>query len=124
MHCLDGLVNLRFATRETMFNYFQLIDTKSLQEKISKGGFPFSKYLFWDAPIENIDIEKNKKYIIERVVTRGFLEDFYILTQLYSRDQIVESLKRSRELDPKTVNFCSLYFHVPKSDLNVSLFHR
>ena len=64
MHCLDGLVNLRLATRETMFNYFQLIDTKSLQEKISKGDFPFSKYLFWDAPIENIDIEKNKKYII------------------------------------------------------------
>lgn len=107
-----------------MFNYFQLIDTKSLREKISEGDFPFSKYLFWDAAIDKIDIQKNRKYVIERVLTRGFLEDFYILTQIYNRDEIVEALKKCRELDPKTVNFCSLYFNVPKSDLNVSLFHR
>jgi hypothetical protein len=44
--------------------------------------------------IEKIDVQKNKRYIIERVLTRGFLEDFYTLLQIYSTEEIVETLKK------------------------------
>lgn len=101
-----------------MFNYFKLIDTKDLDEKLSSDAFPFRQNLFWDTPIE-----KHKRYVVERVVTRGFLQDFYILTKLYSTEDIKDSLRKSRELDPKTVNFCSQYFHIPKSELHVSSFY-
>jgi hypothetical protein len=106
-----------------MFNYFKLLDTSALDRKLVSDEFPFRQNLFWDTPIEKIDIEKHKRYIVERVVTRGFLQDFYILTKLYSTEDIKDALRKSRELDPKTVNFCSRYFHIPKSEMHVSSFY-
>lgn len=107
----------------SMNQYFKFLDTKKLDGKLNGGEFPFSRFLFWDAIIEKIDIRKNKRYIVERVVTRGFLEDFYMLTKLYSTADIQEALRKSRELDPKTVNFCSQYFCIPKSEMYVSSFY-
>jgi len=106
-----------------MNQYFNFLDTKKLDEKLIGGEFPFSKYLFWDTAIGNIDLQKNKRYIIERVVSRGFLQDFYMLTKLYSKEEIKEALRKSRELDPKTINFCSYYFNIPKSEMHVSSFY-
>lgn len=106
-----------------MSSYFKFIDTNKLDEKLSSAIFPFSQYLFWDTPVDTIDIKKNKRYIVERIVTRGFLEDFYLLTKIYSREEIIEALKKSKELDPKTVNFCSHYFNLPKSEMHVSSFY-
>jgi hypothetical protein len=103
--------------------YFKLVDTASLHKKIAAEKFPFSENLFWDSDIKNINLEKNVRYVVERVVTRGFLEDFYVLLQIYSKEIIITALKKSRELDPKTANFCSLYFNIPKKELHVSSFY-
>lgn len=90
---------------------------------MSSGDFPFSQYLFWDTPVEGIDLKINKRYMIERILTRGFLEDFYLLTKLYSNEEIISALKKSKEPDPKTVNFCSHYFNISKSEMHVSSFY-
>lgn len=107
-----------------MVDYFCFTDTKALDEKIKQGGFPFSRYLFWDADLEKIDLKKNARYVIERVLTRGFTQDFYMLLKIYSLEEIKAALRKSKELDPKTVNFCSTYFNIPKSEMNVSSFYR
>jgi len=104
-------------------DYFSLIDTKPLNEKLASGEFPFRQNLFWDTPIKNIDLKKNRRYVVERVVTRGFLEDLYILINLYSKEEIREALKKSKELDPKTIHFCNHYFEIPKSEMHVSSFY-
>jgi hypothetical protein len=106
-----------------MNQYFKFIDTKILDQKLTLDEFPFSQYLFWDTPVESIDKKRNKRYIVERVVTRGFLQDFYLLTKMYSAEEIKEALRKSKELDPKTVNFCSYYFNLPKSEMHVSSFY-
>ena len=85
--------------------------------------FPFSSYLFWDAELTAIDLEKNKAYVIERVITRGHLTDFHKLITLYSRLEIVEAITRTRQLDPKTAHFCSWYFDIPTTQLHVSSFY-
>ncbi len=103
---------------------FSFIDTASLDKKIKSGNFPFSKNLFWDADIDKIDMKQNQRYVIERVLSRGFTADFYMLLKLYSTDEIKEALRSSRELDSKTINFCSQYFNLPKSEMNVSSFYR
>ncbi|MCZ2298231.1 MAG: hypothetical protein LC134_01990 [Chitinophagales bacterium] len=104
--------------------YFNFINTKQLDKQIETSKFPFSQYLFWDAAIEKIDIQKNKRYIIERVLTRGLLQDFYMLLKIYSTEEIKDALKKSKELDSKTVHFCSYYFNLPKSAMHVSSFYR
>ncbi len=106
-----------------MSSYFKYIDTDLLDKKLETGEFPFSKYLFWDSEIELIDRKKNKKAIIERVLTRGFLEDFYTLLNMYSLEEISEAIKTSRVLDKKTANFCSRYFNIPLNEINASSYY-
>ncbi len=106
-----------------MNSYFDLIDTNGLDSAWDEHKFPFSKYLFWDASLDTIDINLHKKFIVERVVTRGFLQDLYLLQKLYSNSEISDALKKSRVLDRKTANFCSFYFNIPLNELYVSPYY-
>jgi len=68
------------------------------------------KNLFWDTNIDNIDLLKHKRYIIERILKFGTLADYSWLNGLYSKDEIKEVIKRERsELDKKSLNF---WFHI------------
>ena len=107
-----------------MYSYFKFIDTDKVDKKIRTMAFPFSRNLFWDVNIENIDLQKNSRYVIERVITRGFTEDFYMLLKIYSTPQIQEAVRKSKELDAKTAQFCSTFFNIPKSEVHVSSFYR
>lgn len=103
--------------------YFKYLPESVLTKKIEQGEFPFSQNLFWDTPVEKIDILKHKNYIIERVLSRGTLKDFYFLLQLYTTQEIIISVKNSRVLDNKTVNFCSHYFSIPLNELHASSYY-
>ena len=106
-----------------MNTYFSFLDTASLDDKLCTGLFPFTKYLFWDSPIENINIKRHQKYIIERVLSKGLLSDLYLLIKMYSNDEIIAAVKKSKVLDRKTINFCSIYFKVPLNELHASSYY-
>jgi hypothetical protein len=89
-----------------------------------KQEFPFSKNLFWDVASESIDLTNHKRFVIERVLVRGNLIDFEKLIQIYSKDEIREAVRKSKELDPKTQHFCSWYFEIPAEELYASSFYR
>lgn len=74
----------------------------------------FSKTLFWDIDVTALHPKKSKFYIIERVVTRGNYSDWKKMLSLYSLDEIKSNITKIKSLDPKTLNFCSLYFDLPK----------
>jgi hypothetical protein len=103
--------------------YFSSINRQLLDEKLAAGSFPFTKYLFWDIAIDNIDRDKHKNYIIERVLSKGFLKDIYLLFKMYTCDEIVEAVKASKVLDKKTINFCSSYFNIPLNELHASSYY-
>ena len=106
-----------------MNKYFKFLPPDVRDKKFKKGDFPFSKYLFWDTEVDNIDTDLHKNYIIERVISRGLLAGFYFLLQLNTAEEISTALKKSRVLDKKTVNFCSHYFKIPITDLHASTFY-
>jgi hypothetical protein len=106
-----------------MSSFFNLIDTEILDRKMETETFPFSKYLFWDSEVGDVDVKQHKKHIIERVLTRGFLKDVYILFNLYSKEELIAAIKSSRVLDKKTANFCSLYFDIPLNEINASSYY-
>ena len=106
-----------------MNKYFKFIDTKTLDDRVRTGRFPFNEQIFWDFPAESIDLKKNRHFVIERVLMRGFTDDFYLLQKVYTINEIQESLRKCKELDPKTVHFCSWYFNIPQSEMHVSSFY-
>ncbi len=78
----------------------------------------FKKDLFWDVNPELLDSEKNSRFIIERVMVRGGMDDVKKIMKLYTRDQIIDAAKKSRNLDAITHNFCANYFNIPKAEMH------
>jgi hypothetical protein len=80
--------------------------------------FPFSKTLFWDINIHEIDLSINKDFIIERVLVRGGRKDVKKITLLYSNAELLSAIKKSKRLDKITHNFCANYFNIPKTAMH------
>ena len=76
----------------------------------------FSNYLFWDTDKTKIDFEKNKPYVIERVLSHGMLSDWELIKQLYGKQIIKEEVLKLRYLDKYSLNFCVAYFNEPISN--------
>lgn len=71
------------------------------------------KSLFWDTDINNIDLLKHKRYVIERILKFGTPSDYSWLKSVYSGDEIKEVIKRERsELDKKSLNFWSRLYDI------------
>ncbi len=76
----------------------------------------FSQYLFWDVDIENVDLQKHKKFLINKVLQYGTYSDWKILVSIYGFEKIIETAKMIRDLDPKTIAFLSVVGNTPKSE--------
>ncbi|MHB8482304.1 MAG: DUF6922 domain-containing protein [Nitrospiria bacterium] len=66
-------------------------------------------YLFWDADPESIDLKKNARYIIERVLELGGLDTLQWIQRLYPTSLIVETLETSRKITPRSRNFWTIW---------------
>jgi hypothetical protein len=73
-----------------------------------------SKHLFWDVNPELLDWEKSKKTIITRVLERGNLNEWNCIIGVYSLNQITETLKAVRHLNPIDLNFIATISNTPK----------
>jgi hypothetical protein len=71
--------------------------------------------LFWDVNIEDIDVEIHSSFIVERVLTRGTLEDFKFINSFYKKERIKEIIVNIKNLDDKVLSFCVAYFIIPKT---------
>lgn len=66
--------------------------------------------LFWD--VNDVDPEKNKKFILERILGFGDMEDFFWALKFYGKEEIKEILLKSRALDSKSSFFWRQYFNI------------
>lgn len=73
-----------------------------------------SPTLFWDTPLENIDDQKNRRFIINRVLERGNREDWLLTLNFYSLNVIVKEAQQMRSLDPKALAYIACVGNVPK----------
>lgn len=73
-----------------------------------------SKTLFWDTDFDSVDFQKHSKKIIERVISRGTIEDWFAIKRYYGLEKIKTEVLEIRYLDKLTLNFCSKYFDIPK----------
>lgn len=66
-------------------------------------------YLFWDTNPKSIDLKKNARYIIERVLEIGSLNALQWVQRLYPTRLIIETLEVSRKITPKSKNFWTIW---------------
>ena len=72
------------------------------------------KTLFWDTDYQSIDWNGKWQSVIERVLERGNLDNWFEIKRYYGREKIKQAALNARWLDETTLSFCSNYFHVPK----------
>ncbi|MEK7496459.1 MAG: hypothetical protein AAB657_00980 [Patescibacteria group bacterium] len=77
----------------------------------------FSSLLFWDTNLSSIRKIKHRDFIIKRVLQFGDLKDWKIINDFYTRAQIKRAFIKSRDLDPISQNFWSVFLGVNKKIL-------
>jgi hypothetical protein len=101
LYYLKDKIKKAFIKKETL-NY-----KNNLVQKISRS-------IFWDVKTENLDYDRNKEYIIERVYTRGSQEDEILLWKIYSYYTIKKIIPYLDGLDDITISYLSIIFNIKK----------
>lgn len=76
----------------------------------------FSKHLFWDADLNELDMDKHSAYVIPRVLEYGDMDDWRLLNKYYSLNKIVEVCKSVRFLDPMCLTFICAISHTNEKE--------
>jgi hypothetical protein len=65
--------------------------------------------LLWEYDLETFNYEKSYKIVIERVLQLGNLEEWRNMVNYYSRDQILETIEWSAQLDKRDKDFSTFF---------------
>ena len=74
-----------------------------------------SIHLFWDVDFSSLDENKHSRFIIERVVSKGNINDWQAIKEIYGLQKIKNEIIEIRYIDNKTFSFLSSYFNIDKS---------
>ena len=74
----------------------------------------FSKRLFWDVSVQELDLERHRRFIVQRVLGHGVMDDWRQLLKCYTLEGVVETAQSLRALDPKTLSFVASVGGVPR----------
>lgn len=76
----------------------------------------FKRY-FWDTEFEKLDIKKNMKYIITRLLTEGNLDAFRWVRENYTEEEIKNVARTSRKFNPLTANFLKHFYNLDEDEM-------
>lgn len=74
-----------------------------------------NKAYFWDVDFNRLERNRSMRLIIERVINLGNLGDIRLIKKIYTKEEIAQTICSLTYLDPKTLNFASLLFNIPKT---------
>lgn len=73
--------------------------------------------IFWDLDVNKLDIRKNSRQIIERILEWGDIAQVHWMFANFPKKEITETIKSSRQLSKKSANFWADYYEVPKKEV-------
>ncbi|MBI5327720.1 MAG: hypothetical protein HZB80_05455 [Deltaproteobacteria bacterium] len=74
------------------------------------------KPCLWGSLVDSLDIENDKFLIIERLLEHGGDKQIDFLLSYYSAEDIIQVVKESAYLGPKTANYWCIYFNLKRED--------
>jgi len=78
---------------------------------------PLRKEIFWEIDPQKLDLDINKAIVIERILSFGNMEELKFLMSYYSTKTLLEVIKKTGYLDPKTFEFVISFFHIKKEEM-------
>ena len=75
---------------------------------MDKKDIKFSEHLFWDVDEHDIDMDKHKEFIVARVLDYGCMNDWLVIKEYYSLENLAVIAKNTRSLMPKSLAFIAL----------------
>lgn len=75
-----------------------------------------SSVLFWDVDMEQVELDKQAGFFIQRVLEYGDLHDWSLILSYFGLDVIVAECKKMRTLDPVCLSYISAISHTRKED--------
>ena len=66
-----------------------------------------SQRLFWDVDPDTINVDLHRRYVIQRVLERGSIEDLKVTIAHYTMPTLVAEAQQIRSLDPVTLAFAA-----------------
>jgi hypothetical protein len=76
-----------------------------------------STSLLWEYDLKNFDYQGMKLLVVQRVIERGRMEDFYAMLNLYGLEEVKNTLRNIKMLNKKDMNFVSVAFDIPFKEL-------
>ena len=82
------------------------------------GACSVSPSLLWEYDLSDFDWWKSRKIVVQRILERGWLEDYYAGFNLYGGiEGFREIIKEIPFLSPRDMNFACIAFGLKKEDL-------
>lgn len=75
------------------------------------------KSLFWEYDFERIDWIRMKNLVVQRVIERGRIDDYYAILNLYGLDGVIEEIKKIPYMNAKDQAFVCSVFQINREDL-------
>lgn len=75
------------------------------------------QFLFPSSPVENLQIDQDKEYIVSTLLKNATLPAWKWLLKTYSKEDISRTLKTTKTLTKKDVMIWVNYLDIPTSDV-------
>ena len=76
----------------------------------------FSENLFWDADPDDLDLARNRRYVVQRVLERGTVANIGRIIHMYGMPDVVATAKSLRALEPKALSFIACVADEPREN--------
>ena len=67
--------------------------------------------LLWEYDLDTFNYEKSYKIVIERILQMGNLEEWRNMVRFYSKEQILETIEWSAQLDKRDKEFAKFFLN-------------
>ena len=72
--------------------------------------------LFWDVDLKELNLEKNEKFVVERILAFGDTDDVRWASEQYGKDKLRQYARVSNKLNSKSQFFWCQYFNLPQTE--------
>lgn len=73
--------------------------------------------LLWEYDMSRFDWQQMRMLVVQRVLERGFMSDYYAMLNLYGLDGVKDALQQIPYMNAKDMSFVCTTFGLKKEDL-------